>query len=263
MPITSWVLRQERRGLVGWVIGVATVSAVYGGFYPLMGSTAQLQELIDTLPPDLVTALGYEDIGSAAGYMTSTVFGLLGPIMLLVVGLSWAARLVAGDEEAGLLELEAAAPVSRRSRYGQRYAALLAVVLLLGAVIGAVSLLVTVLLDLDITPAGIVAASAALVLLVVALTSVGFAVGAATGRRGRALGVGAGLAVGSFVADAVLPLVERAPDWVVHVSPFAWALGDDPIMNGIDLVGAAGLVALAAVAVAIGLVAHDRRDLGV
>jgi ABC-2 type transport system permease protein len=263
MPVTTWVLRQQVRGLVGWSVGVAAVSAVYGGFYPLMGSTAQLQELIDTLPPSLVTALGYEDIGSAAGYVTSTVFGLLGPILLLVAGLSWAAQLVAGDEEGGLLELEAAAPLSRRARYAQRYAALLAVVLLLGGTVGAVSLAVTMLLDLDITTGGIAAATVALVLLAVALASVAFAVGAATGRRGLALGIGSGLAVGSFVADAVVPLLERAPAWAAHVSPFAWALGDDPIVNGLDVAGAAGLVALAVVSAAIGMVVHDRRDLGV
>lgn len=261
--VVRWVLREQQRGLAGWVLGMAVVCVVYGGFYPLMGSTGELQALIDTLPPDLMAALGYDDIATATGYLESTVFGLLGPILLLVAGTSWGARLLAGDEEAGALELETAAPVSRRAVVLGRWTALALGVVALGVVAGAVTLLVVTGLDLDVRPSGVVAVTVGLVLLGLASASVTFAVGAATGRRGLATAVGAVFGGVSFVGDAVLPLLEGAPAWTERSTPFGWYLGRHPLETGFDVPGSLALLAVVVVATVLGVVAHDRRDLGV
>ncbi|MFP4636682.1 MAG: ABC transporter permease subunit, partial [Nitriliruptoraceae bacterium] len=122
--VLPWLLRQQRRALIGWTIAVAAICAIYVSFYPAMGDAGELEALIEGMPEGVVAALGYDAIGSAPGYLESTIFALLGPILLLVFALSTAARVIAGDEEAGSLELEFSAPISRRSVLLQRYAAL-------------------------------------------------------------------------------------------------------------------------------------------
>jgi ABC-2 type transport system permease protein len=77
----SDVLRHLRRSLTLWAIAVAAVAAMYISFYPSIGGT-DVEELIENLPEALVTALRYDAIATAAGYLTSTVYGLLGPILL-------------------------------------------------------------------------------------------------------------------------------------------------------------------------------------
>lgn len=262
LPVLRWTLRLQRRALLGSGVALAAVSALYVSFWPAMGATAEMQALVDSMPEALVTAMGYEAIGTPAGYLESTVYALLAPILMLVFALGLGARLIAGDEEDGVLELEATGSVGRVRLLVERYLALVLGVVWLGAVVGLVSLALTSLLGMDIGRGALIGATVGLLLLVLALGSVTFAVGAATGRRALALAVGSGVTVLAYIADALAPLLEDGT-WLERLSPFHWYLGNDPLVQGLHLPGAAALLALALVSLGAAVVAYDRRDLGV
>jgi ABC-2 type transport system permease protein len=254
------VLRDRRRSLVGWAIALAVVSTIYVSFYPLVGEE-QMLDMADMIPEDLAAALGYDQLGDAAGYLSATVFGLLGPALLLVFAIGAGARLVAGNEEDGTLELELTHPVARRTVYLERLAGLWLSAASLATVTGGVSWLWVVGLDMDVSTVGVLAGTVGLLLLVLAFGTIAFAVGAATGRRAVGLAAGAGLAVAAYMADAIGPLV--GADWVTTFSPWSWYLGNDPIAEGFDPVGYGLLAALILVAAVAGAVRMERRDLGV
>jgi ABC-2 type transport system permease protein len=254
------VLRDRRRSLVGWAIALAVVSTIYVSFYPLVGEE-QMLDMADMIPEDIAAALGYDQLGDAAGYLSATVFGLLGPALLLVFGIGAGARLLAGNEEDGTLELELTHPVARRTVYVERLAGLWASAAILATVTGVVSWLWVVGLDMDVSTVGILAGTVGLLLLVLAFGTIAFAVGAATGRRAVGLAAGAGLAVAAYMADAIGPLA--GADWVTTFSPWSWYLGNDPIAEGFDPVGYGLLAALILVAAVAGAVRMERRDLGV
>ncbi len=262
VPVLRWVLRLQRRALLGWGVALAAVSALYISFWPAMGDTAEMQALVDSMPEALVTAMGYDAIGSPAGYLESTVYGLLAPILMLVFALAFGARLIAGDEEAGDLELEATSTVGRTRLLLERYLALALGVVWLAVAVGAVSLGLARALGMDIGTGPLLGATVGLLLLVLALGSVTFAVGAASGRRALALAVGSALAVLAYVAHALAPLLDNGA-WLERLSPFYWYLGNDPLNEGLGLPGAAALAALAFISLVVAVVAYDRRDLGV
>ena len=261
-PVLRWALRLQLRGLLGWGVALGAVTALYVSFWPAMGETAEMQALVDSMPEALVTAMGYDAIGTPAGYLESTVYALLAPILMLVFALGLGARLIAGDEEAGDLELEAAGAIGRVRLLLECYLALVVGVAWLGAIVGLVSLVLTGLLGMDIAARALIGATVGLLLLVLALGSVSFAVGAATGRRALALAVGAGVAVLGYIADALAPLLEDGT-WLQRASPFHWYLGNDPLNQGLGLPGAAALLALALVSLGVAVLTYDRRDLGV
>ncbi|MGA1775128.1 MAG: ABC transporter permease subunit [Nitriliruptoraceae bacterium] len=256
-----WQIRRARRGLVGWAVALAAVAGVYIPFYPAIGGD-QLQGMVDALPPELSQALGYDRIGSAAGFVTSTVYGLLGMALLLVFAIGTGARTVAGEEESGLLELAAAAPVRRTALLDGRALALVVRTALLVLVLFAASAALVRISDMDVAVAGLAAGSLQLWLFTTAVGLVALAVGAATGRRVAGVAVGAALAVGGYVADAIAGLVPEAA-WLVEVSPYAWFLGGDPLVAGVDGGGVVRLVALAVIAWLSGRTLIGRRDLGV
>lgn len=260
-PITRWLLREQRRSHVMWSVALAAVSALYMAFYPSMANE-DMEALIAGLPEALSVGMGWDRIATGAGYLESTVYGLLAPALLLVFAISHGARLLAGEEEAGTLELESTAPVGRRSLLLQRFTALTVGLAILVAALAGVTLLLAPALDMGIDAGNILAASLGLWLLVLAMGTVTFAVGAATGRRGTALSVGSALAVGSYMANAIAPMAEGA-EWLEAVSPFSWYLGGDPLTSGVDPLGYGLLVVLTVVAIGVGLAAFDRRDLGV
>jgi ABC-2 type transport system permease protein len=259
--VLSGVLRDQRRSLGLWGLALTAVTLVYVSFYPAVGGD-EMQSMVDALPEGLATAMGYDQLGSAAGYLTSTVYGLLGPALLLVFGISRGARLVAGLEEEGGLELELTAPVSRRQVVTERLLALLASLATLVVVVVVVTVGLRAVIDLEnVTIGGILATSLGLLLLTAAFASVTYAAGAVSGRRSIALAVGAGLAVVSYVADAIGSVVEAA-SWLLEVSPWSWYLSGDPMTQGIDPGGYGLLLAVTLVSAAIAVVTFGRRDLG-
>jgi ABC-2 type transport system permease protein len=261
-PVAAAVLRERWRGLVLWVIAVAAVSAMYVAFWPAFGDAEEMLAFVDNLPEAMVTAMGYDRIGSAAGYLESTVFGLLAPILMLVFAITAGGRLIAGQEEDGTLELELAHPVARRRVVAERLAVLAASVLAITIAVAAVTTVMVLALDMDVAVSAVVATATGLALLTLGFGALALAVGAATGRRAVAIGTAAGLAVFTYIGDAVAPLVEWGGVLEV-VSPFTWYLGADPLATGWDPTGLAALAAITLVAAGVALVAFDRRDLGV
>lgn len=259
LPVLSGVLREQRRSLLLWSLALAGVTALYIGVYPALGAEGQMQEMIDNLPEAMINAFGYDQIGTPGGYLGSTVYGLLGPVLLLTFAIGTGARLIAGQEEDGVLELEFAAPVSRRRLYLERLGALWLDITALVAVVTVMTFLLVGPLDMDVAAVNILAGSAGLLLLVLGTGTVALAVGAVTGRRAVALAAAAGLAVVAYMLNAIGPTVEVG--WMTAISPFAWFLENDPLQEGFDVRGLLLLATIPVVAGIGGLVAFRRRDL--
>jgi ABC-2 type transport system permease protein len=259
-----WQLRRRRRALLGWSVALAAVAGIYIPFYPAFGGGDELQLLVSSLPEDLVAALGYDRIGTPTGYLTSTIFGLLAPVLLLVFAVGLGARSIAGLEEDGRLELAAAAPISRRALLAGRTVALHSQLAVLTLVVLVASWALCAAFGLDVPLVGLVAASVGLQLLACAFGTVALAAGAVTGRRVIALAVGSGLAVGAFIADALSAFIADG-ELLARLSPFAWYLGGDPVAEGFagSVNGFVGLAAITFVAWAVAHVGFVRRDLGV
>jgi len=74
-----------------------------------------------------------------------------------------------------------------------------------------------------------------------------------------ATGLGAAVAVGAYVLDAVADLT--AARWLARLSPYDWAFGRDPITTGFDAGGLALLAAAVAALLLLGGWRFARRDL--
>jgi ABC-2 type transport system permease protein len=260
-PVARWVLRDQRRSLTLWAVSLAAITAMYLAFYPSM-ATDEMVAVMDGLPEALMSGMGWDRIATGAGYLESTVYGLLAPALLLVFGIAAGARVLAGHEEDGSLELEGTAPVSRRQVLLERFGALAFALFVLCTALAVATLLLVPIFDMEVTSGNILAATLGLWLFVLAMATVAFAVGAATGRRTLALGAGAGLAVFAYVSDTIGEMMAGG-DWLSTISPFGWYLGGDPLTQGVDPAGYALLAVLVLVALVAGLLRYERRDLGV
>ncbi len=255
------VLRHRRRSLALWSLAVGALAAMYIAFWPSFGADADVMaSYVDALPGPLVEAMGLQAITTPAGYLASTVYGIICPALLLVLAVGSGAQLIAAAEEDGTLELELTSPASRRQVYLERLLALWASLVAVVAVVTAVVLAVAAAAGMDVAPVRVLAISSGLLALAVAMGTLALATGAATGRRTVALAVGAGLAVVSYVAHALGTTVESA-GWLTDVSPWSWYVGGAPLTTGFDVVGLLLLAGLTVVAALAGLLAFERRDL--
>ncbi|MFP5333578.1 MAG: ABC transporter permease subunit [Acidimicrobiia bacterium] len=255
---TLW---DQRRMLLGWAIGFALVSLIYGGFYPF-AATPEYEELIDSLPPGIADAFGWDDIASPAGYLGSTVYGILGPVLAIVMAIGLGSRAIAGSEEDGSLELLVTHPVSRTSVVLQKAAALGIAMVGAGIVVFLVIMAIRDPIDLDLSWGNIAAASVNLALMGMFFGSVAVLAGAITGRKGTTVGITAGAAVFAFLANGIAPQVD-ALAWMQNLSPFYWANGTATLRDGFDPLLTLLLVGSSAVALAASVVTFNRRDIGV
>jgi ABC-2 type transport system permease protein len=255
-------LRDARRSLLGWALAISAVAAMYAAFWPTV-NTPEMQQALRNYPEGLLEAFNYDDLTSAAGYLGSSVYGLLVPLLVAVFAIAFGTRAVAGDEEAGTLDLLLAHPVGRTRLALERFGALAAALVLVGALLWLAMLAIAGPAELDgVTAAELAAASTQLVLFGACLGALAFAIGAATGRKTLAIGASAGVAVLAYLANGVFPQVEGLA-WTRDVSPWHWYLGGEPLNNGLQTGDALLLLAVTAVLVAAGTWRFNRRDVAV
>lgn len=259
--IWTKTLWDQRRSLLGWAIGFAGVALIYGGFYPF-AATPEYAELIEGLPPALAEAMGWDDISSPHGYLGSTVFGILGPVLATIMAIGIGTRAIAGSEEDGSLEMLIAHPVTRTRVVVQKAIALAMTTAMAGLVVMAAILVLRGPIDLDLPLGHIAAASLNLALMSLLFGSLAILVGAITGRRGPAISITAAVVVVAYLANGLAPQVD-ALAWLQKVSPFFWADATGTLRDGIDPTNTLllGMVAVAFVAAAA--FAFNRRDVGV
>ncbi len=258
LPLLAAATRQRRRGLFFWSLGTGAVVLLYAPLYPSLEGS--LDEQVAALPDGMAEAFGMS-VMDAPGYVQSTVFGLLGAVLVLVFAITAGARAVAAEEDAGLLDLYLSHGVSRRRLFVERSLHLLLELTVLATVVVVLLAALTPGAGLGFSFAQVLAAGLGLLGIGVLTGSVGLAVGAATGSRGLALGAAAVVGAGGYLADVLGDIAELP--WLEDVSPFCWAYGSEPLRNGFD--GAASLLLLYGVAVvvlALGALAFDRRDIG-
>jgi ABC-2 type transport system permease protein len=255
-------LRDQRRSLLGWTIAVAAVGVLYAAFWPLM-ITPEMTAALEAFPPALLEALGYDDITTAAGYVGSTTFGLLGPALIIVFAAATGGSAIAGEEESGRLDLTLAHPVSRWSLALQRFAAIVVGMLLVGAALAISLIAISGPAQLgDIGTANLLAASLHLAVFGIFFGAVALGVGAMTGRRSLVYAAIAFVAIGGFLANNLAPMVDEIA-FLRDLSPFHFYSGGEPLKNGLQAGDVGVLLAAGLVVVAVGGAIFDRRDVAV
>lgn len=256
-------LRDARRSLAWWSAGLVAFVALILAVWPSVRDNPALAELHESYPEvlqALVSFGGQFDFASPAGYLGAELFSLLAPLLLLVAAIGAGARAIAGDEEAGTLELLLAHPVSRHRLVAERLAALAAELVALGAVLLAALLVGCAAAGLEIGAGRLAAAVTGAVLLGLAYGALAVLTGAATGRRAVAIAVPSALAVLAYLVHGLAPLVS-ALDAVRWASPWYHYAASDALRSGLDPWHALVLAAVAAAAAALAPVALARRDL--
>ena len=258
-PFMKW-LWDSRRSIIGWTLGIVVAACGYAAFWPTIANP-ELQAALENYPRALLDALNYNDISTPAGYLTATVYGLIAALLLAVFGIASGTRTIAGDEEAGTLDLILAHPISRRRLAVQRFGGFAASVTVIVAVLWLGMLAISGPAQLTgISAAQFAAMHVHLAAFGILFGALSFAVGAASGRRGLALGVGAGAAVLAYAASGIIPQVNGLA-WVKDYSPFTWLTGSEPLRNGLDLADVGLLLGISALLVAAGTYGFVRRDI--
>jgi len=263
--VAARLLRDRRRSLLWWAVGLVALVAFTVALYPSIKGQASFDQLMADLPNSVKVLVGYQadvPLTSPAGYLHGRLFALLAPVVILVFSIGTGAQVIGGSEEAGTLEPLLANPVSRQRVAVERY---LAVVVMLTALVGVFTVaLITLAAPVDalagVSNTGLLGVCAGIFGLALLHGTLAFAVGAATGRRGPAVAGATTLAVAGYLAHGLLTLTESLRPWR-FLSPWQWYLERNMLAEGAEPAAIVIPVALSAVLFAVGWAAFRRRDL--
>jgi beta-exotoxin I transport system permease protein len=262
MRVFTKSLRDNRRGWTGWTVALAAVGAMYASFYASINNPA-MADALNSFPQALKEAFHMEDYTRPENYFAVSVFGLLVPVLIVVFAISAGVKAIAGDEEAGTLDLVQAQPVSRVSLALQRF---LAVAVAMVVAAGVLCLVVIALRGpgkfTALAPGRLLAISGQLALFGLMFAALAYGIGAWTGRRVHAIAVSAVVAVLGYLGDSFFTQIDSLK-WTERFSPFYWYLGGEPLKNGVQWGHVALLFGVTVLLVAAGTWRYDRRDLSV
>lgn len=257
-------LRDQRRALGWWSLGIVTLVCSVLPFYPSIRDNEQYNQLLDTLPEQLRAVLlaGAQDITSPAGYLNSQLFSLLVPLLLLIYAIGFGANTIAGEEERHTLDLLLAHPLRRGQVVIEKFAALVLAVALLGLVLWVSLWSGALIVDMAIGIGQLASATLGGVLLGILFGGLALALGAATGNRSLSSGIAAVVAFGSYLLYSFSAFVDRLKPYR-EASPFTWYIGNEPLRNGLPLGHVAALIATTLVLLSVAIWTFERRDVAV
>ena len=255
--VTRLDLRLRRRSTIGYAAGMALYTLVVVALYPSFKDSTSLNSLSGSTAAALFGVTG--PLTSPGGWLNGNIYGNFFPLIMLLLTIGYGAAALAGQDEDGTLALITALPIRRRAILFQKAGAMALQALFLAAAV-TICVVVGRVFQLTISPANAIAISVALVLMGLDFGLITMAVGAATGRRGTALGIGTGLAAASYLLSSLASTIS----WLRpgrYLSLFYWSAGNDQISKGVSLGDFIALIVVALCALAAAIATFRRADL--
>jgi ABC-2 type transport system permease protein len=254
-------LRDQRHALLGWSVGVSLLVLVECALWPSIRDMPHWDQLISSYPEAMKKLFSVDAMTTGRGFLDAELFTLLLPALFIVFGIGRGARLLAGEEDDGTLEILLVTPLSTTRVLLEKAAALVTSLAVLGVVLAVTTQVCSWVFGLGLGPGASLTGSLAVTLLGVEFGCLALAVGAVTGRRGAALGVATVAATAAYVLYAAATLVSSLSGWRGW-SPFDQVLSRGPLASWLP--GSAAWVLLVTlVVVAAAAPRFARRDIAV
>jgi ABC-2 type transport system permease protein len=253
--------RDHWKSTLSWGIGLFAIAAIELMVYPTIKKTgASMNQMIESMPEAFKSIFRMNDYTSGPGFLGTELFSMMVPLIFIAVGANAGARATAEEEATGTADLLLALPLARTKIILSKTFAALMIIVGLAAIL-AVTLLAGIgLVDLVSPTSGLIAGCVEMALLGALFTGVGLLVGALTGRKGIALGASIALGIAAFILYSLAPLMKTLDSWL-WLNPFQWAIGNEPLRNGIDAGYAVTLILVSVGLILSAVVAFNRRDI--
>ncbi|HEX2682237.1 MAG TPA: ABC transporter permease subunit [Candidatus Dormibacteraeota bacterium] len=244
-----------------FAVGGAGYTFLVSLFYPTFrGQTQTIAKLIATYPKGMLTAIGYTDMTTFAGFMGTESLNLFWPIIALVFATLAGAALVAKEVEDGTSEIWLSIPAARWRLLLGKMAAL--AIGLLGIVLACIAVLAlsAAVVGATVSASGLAAMGVVMLAFLATVAAYSGLLSSLLSTRGVAAGISLGV---TLVFYALWLVAGLADQWkqLKHVSIFTAYTPQKALETGsVDWLSVGVLLAITAVCVLAALASFQRRD---
>ncbi|MDZ4768135.1 MAG: ABC transporter permease subunit [Chloroflexota bacterium] len=267
LAVFAETLRRHWRGMLFWGIGIGLLGAMQALVLQDVDSLQQIADLMETLPPFFVQAFAGGDaqyMATAEGYLASQFFSFA-LVVFAAYTIGVGLQVTANEEDRGQMDVLLSLPVTRTRLILEKTAAFAlltcgVVVLTLLCIAGGIAATPALPIDMGRIAVGtlnILPGSLLILTLTVFL-------GGLIGNRSRVLTIAAVVVIVSYVIDI---LAVAAPGTLFGTlrtfSLFRYYDGVFVIRDGLNLGNVVLLLVVSAALLGGGVLAFNRRDVGV
>jgi len=260
--VLAKALYDHRRQILGWGIGSGLLTIWLIVFYPFIRDSEGMNELIEEMPPAMLSAFGIDPLTftTGAGYISGQLYSFIGPILIIGFAVSLGVAITATEEHDNTMDMLLSAPISRVHVVLSKLASSTIALSVIPVAMALALLAMNGPVDLKLSISGVLSMNTSLLLLGLLFGAVAAGTGSFTGNPGTARGVALTLAILSWFVTAFEPLF----NWLTlpaTVSPFTWYMDRNLFLEPWP----SGVIWLIAATVAFALVAvwlFNRRDIG-
>jgi ABC-2 type transport system permease protein len=257
-------LKDMRNNLIYWFVGLITLSFylsfAYSSFAQNIGA---FDELINSFPEELLHFLGASDgldMSTFGGFLNLEIFGVIGPIMLVVVGINTGTNIVAGELNNKTLELVMSTPIGKNNYLFQQILVMITRIILISLFIWFSFNLFGRIFNLELDLKNFSATIVHLSLLGLFFGCLSLFIGSLTGNKSKTLGISTTIAIISHFTNSISPLINSV-EKLKYISIFHYYKTSEPIINGIDISDGFITSALCIILIALSFFSYKYLDL--
>ena len=257
-------LRDQRKSLLYWGIGLIAMAVIMAFVYPTISSMPSINQYLNELPESVKEMFGpgIIDYGTPTGYFGTELFSFMVPLLLLVFGIGFGANAIAGDEEKGTLGFLLTNPVPRWRVVVDKFGVLIVSMILLGLLFWAGLAVCIIGLGIDLSLVKLAEATIGALAVALVFASLAFMAGCVKGSKGMSMGIASGLAVLTYLLNTLGGMVSGLKDYR-FLSPFYHYMEPNTLANGLVPTHILVLLGLVIVFFAISIPAFISRDISI
>lgn len=257
--LKTW--RDHWRSLISWTAVTIIMVSIQMSVYPSISkSGADFQTFLENYPDAIKKIFRMQDYTTGAGFLSTELYSMMIPLILIAIGATWGASATAEEEERGTADLLFAFPISRIRIVTTKILATITVVIVEGLVAALNIILLKSTVNLTVDVSNLFSATASCIAIGLFFTSIAYAAGAVTGHKGASLGIATGVALILFLIYSLEALVDNF-DSIAPYNPFNWGLEKNSLFNGFDLAGIVKLLTASTLLFALSLLYFNKKDI--
>ncbi|NCV96367.1 MAG: hypothetical protein EBW33_06540, partial [Actinobacteria bacterium] len=175
--VKTW--RDHWRTLLAWSLTLIALISIQMSIYPSISENKEaLQGFLESYPEAIRKIFRMQDYTSGPGFLSTELYSMMIPLVLIAVGGTWGAAATAEEEDEGTADLLLTLPISRsRILISKMFAAISVVIVL--AFLGLLNVIVLRgVVDMEIETAKLLAGTISSIAIGLFFTGVAFLIGA-------------------------------------------------------------------------------------
>ena len=228
--------------------------------YPSISENKEaLQGFLESYPEAIRKIFRMQDYTSGPGFLSTELYSMMIPLVLIAVGATWGAAASAEEEDDGTADVLLTLPISRARILIAKISAAVSVVVALGF-LGMLNIVILRgVVDMEIDSGKLLAGTVSSIAIGFFFTGLAFAIGSHSRSKGVAIGAVTGLALITFLIYSLSALVDDF-NAILPYNPMQWGLSGIPLFNGLDITGTLKLMAGGIALMIWANIKFDRKD---